>query len=252
MSFPTFSIPSNQSSALAQPFATMASSLTQPTPLQTYTNLSPHSIETTLDSSNSNSSNIQSITFGVLGITLAIGSLVVGYCQLRRMRRQSCQQREDEELEIGNAARYGFASFFGTLSWIFRRYPPTHIRNVVSQAKASGPTHTPRPLIVKIEPQSELSMIISGSRLIGPLPHDILHEAGMERGFGRACWAFYPYGLEFLAIFRNTLVVPTHGVYGVAVCKKKVYYLVTLKQFAEARIGHVLICLICSIIANHQ
>jgi hypothetical protein len=51
-------------------------------------------------------SNIQTITFSVLGIMLAIGSLVVGYLQLKRMGNQIIRRSIEADVEMRDVDRY--------------------------------------------------------------------------------------------------------------------------------------------------
>jgi hypothetical protein len=73
----------------------------------------PQSSSSTLDSS-----NLQTITFGVLGIMLAVGSLGVGYLQLKRMRNQMREQGINVDVEVGDITRYEIEPLVDVGVWI--------------------------------------------------------------------------------------------------------------------------------------
>jgi hypothetical protein len=83
------SLPANHTTGF-QPSRNPANSAGQITNNQT---ISPLIVPAPLDSG-----TIQPILFGVLGVTLALGSLFIGYLQLRRMSRNETESH----MEMGN------------------------------------------------------------------------------------------------------------------------------------------------------
>jgi hypothetical protein len=49
---------------------------------------------------NSAASDIQTITFGVLGLFLTLATIYIGYLQLRRIRQQQPEQRRGEQEDV--------------------------------------------------------------------------------------------------------------------------------------------------------
>ncbi|OBT68353.1 hypothetical protein VE03_02953 [Pseudogymnoascus sp. 23342-1-I1] len=54
-------------------------------------------------SASSNSPSIETITFGILSAILAIGSIILTYLQLVRMRREQPKAEHDCEIHVANA-----------------------------------------------------------------------------------------------------------------------------------------------------
>ncbi|OBT79929.1 hypothetical protein VF21_01566 [Pseudogymnoascus sp. 05NY08] len=88
---------STSSLTLLLPTLNSISTTTTPTPLPTLLSTTPTTTPPLFSNPTSDSSaTIQTITFGILSAVLAIGSIIVAYLQLVRMRRERLERARDD------------------------------------------------------------------------------------------------------------------------------------------------------------